>query len=267
VWSQRCVALRMCASATLASIRVHRSLPAGAHPNSAVHVECGTTEMRGCTVLGSASGGEDPAPVRVTGSPDVPQAGVTVGPGGRLDIEECTVAHHRGPAIKVCRGELAARACVMRGSACGANVVINGGVAEVLDSEVSSSQGDGLSCWNAPRVTIARNSITGNAGAGVALHSCGAEVLITDNHFEDNSTPVAVATSNTRGLLMWGNSSHTSADSVDDATARASDQPGVGPVLLSLAAVGKTPSQWSLGSDADEAGVFSGGVLNRALTR
>jgi len=116
-----------------------------------------------------------------------PQTGVSVGPAARAELIDCRISHHRGPAVKVCRGQLIARKSVISHSACGANVVVNGGRIELVDNDVHSARGDGIASWNNPGLTIEGNRIHSNAGSGIALNSDSTDTTITANHIFGNS--------------------------------------------------------------------------------
>ena len=115
-----------------------------------------------------------------------PQTGISVGPGASVELRDCRVVGHRGPAVKVCRGRLVAARSEISGSACGANVVVNGGVIRLHDNDIHSACGDGISLWNNPSTEIEGNRIHSNQGAGVSIRSGSGDVRITNNHVHSN---------------------------------------------------------------------------------
>lgn len=117
-----------------------------------------------------------------------PQTGISVGPGARVELHACAVTGHRGPALKVCRGHLLATGSEIAGSACGANIVVNGGVIRLSDNDIHSAIGDGISLWNNPHSQVEGNRIHSNQGAGISIHSGSGDVRITNNHVHSNRT-------------------------------------------------------------------------------
>lgn len=242
--AQSCVAIRSRTNVSCDGLEVRRVCAIGAHPNSVVHAEAGTLEMSNCVVVGAeaeplpeggrrakppcsmaelasatastlclspqqfwaGSAGAPPPPCRSgLSAHEPPQTGVSVGPAARAELTGCHITHHRGPALKVCRGQLIARESVISHSACGANVVVNGGRISLLDNEVHSARGDGIASWNNPGLTIERNRIHSNAGSGIALNSGSADTTITANHIFGNAAAAVRCSASRAEAALVGN--------------------------------------------------------------
>mmetsp|Transcript_9889 Transcript_9889/g.26864 ORF Transcript_9889/g.26864 Transcript_9889/m.26864 type:complete len:557 (+) Transcript_9889:80-1750(+) len=208
------VAIRARASVAVCfNIGIERRLATGTFPNSAVHVEGGCLHLNSCVVTGalsphSATRGRNglacnapnsmPArpPLRRAGASTnlhrdamlnaLPQTGISVSPRSEVNLKATRLSHHRGPALKVCRGLAHVSECTISKSGCGPNVVANGGFVTLLDSEVHASRGDGVTLWNDATAHIERNHIHSNHGAGISINSSGGQVHILNNCIQGN---------------------------------------------------------------------------------
>lgn len=215
------ISLRLSAPARIEGLGFERTFLSGGYPNSVVHCESSRLQMVDCSVSGSADVRqlEPPAasgpPTTPTPAPRLgigerrgshgsrppsrggdgdhvapvhaaPQTGISLGPGAHVELHACRVTGHRGPALKVCRGHLVVTGCEIAGSSVGANVVVNGGVIRLVDNDIHSATGDGISLWNNPRSQVEGNRIHSNQGAGISIRSGSGDVRITNNHVHSN---------------------------------------------------------------------------------
>jgi len=209
ITAESCVAPRCRNRVSCEGISIQRTCATGVYPNAAVHVESGELELSRCAITGAAepcvagrAGALESAATAARQAPLLgqpprrppsrlhppPQTGVVVAPGASASLVGCRIEHHRGPAVKVTRGKLFARETAFGHSACGANIVVNGGSVALTASEVHSCVGDGISVWNNPGMRIDGNRIHSNSGSGISLHSRSREVRITSNRIYGNGS-------------------------------------------------------------------------------
>ncbi|KAG8459650.1 hypothetical protein KFE25_001006 [Diacronema lutheri] len=181
--------MRLKAPTCVEGVALVRTFVSGTYPNSVVHCESSKLLLIDCRVSGAVGAPSSPLAPSATEPPPTPaspQTGISVGPGASVELRDCRVVGHRGPAVKVCRGRLVAARSEISGSACGANVVVNGGVIRLHDNDIHSACGDGISLWNNPSTEIEGNRIHSNQGAGVSIRSGSGDVRITNNHVHSN---------------------------------------------------------------------------------
>lgn len=180
------------------------------YPNTVVYAELANLSVEACRLTcGGASSvaqalsvfdGEPGAgePLNVTAldpmdctdaddrGPDRPQSGVWVGAASRVRLHRCIICRTMGPGIKIYRGQLEASYNTIASASRGANVVANGGKAQLRCNEVRGAVGDGISAWNNAQLSLEHNRIHANYGSGVAVNSAGGQVNITENHIFNN---------------------------------------------------------------------------------